>query len=118
MICPKGTISYQIKPGDTFYSLARKFNTTAEAIASVNTGVNPNNLKPGVLICIPIRRSVVSCPPANRYVIKAGDTFSKLAGKYHLSTASLISLNPGVDPTNLRIGQMICLPVRRRRRSH
>jgi hypothetical protein len=25
-------------------------------------------------------------------------------------------LNPGVDPTNLQVGQVICLPVRRRKR--
>ncbi|UWG97023.1 LysM domain-containing protein [Dehalobacter sp. DCM] len=117
MTCPKGTIPYHIKQGDTFYTLARRFNTTVQAIASVNIGVDANNLIPGSTICIPIRRSVVPCPPENRYVIKAGDTFSKLAARYRISAASILSLNSGVDPTNLQVGQIICLPIRRRRKS-
>lgn len=117
MTCPKGTISYHIKPGDTFHNLARRFNTTVQAIVSVNIGVDPNNLMPGKTICIPIRRSVVPCSPEHRYVIKAGDTFSKLAERYHIFSATIHSLNPGVDPTNLQVGQIICLPIRKRRRS-
>jgi LysM repeat protein len=114
--CPSGTIPYRIKSGDTFNVLAQKFNTTAEAIISVNPGVNPSNLQVGQSVCIPIRRRVVPCPPGSRYIIKAGDTYSKLSGRYGLSVAAITALNPGVDPTNLRVGQVICLPVRRRRR--
>lgn len=115
--CPRGTIPYHIKAGDTFNSLARRFNTTVEAIRSVNPGVNPNNLLISQTVCIPIRRSVVSCPPGSRYIIKAGDTFSKLSERYKLSVATIKALNPGVDPTNLQVGQIICLPFRRRRRT-
>jgi LysM repeat protein len=115
--CPQGTILYYIKPGDTFHVLARRFNTTVAAIASVNPGTNPKNLQVGQPICIPVRRSVVPCPPGSRYIIKAGDTFSKLAQRYGLSLAAIRAFNPGVDPTNLQVGQMICLPVRRRKRS-
>lgn len=114
--CPRGTIPYFIKPGDTFYALARRFNTTVAAIISVNPGIKPNNLQVGQSVCIPIRRSVVPCPPGSRYIIKAGDTFSKLSQKYGLSVVRISTLNPGVDPTNLRVGQIICLPIRRRRR--
>lgn len=115
--CPKGTIPYVLKPGDTYYTLARRFNTTIAAINSVNAGINPNNIQPGQTIYIPIRRSVVSCSPRNRYIIKPGDTFSKLAHKYGISLAAITSLNPGIDPLNLQSGQVICLPIRRRRRS-
>ncbi|MGI6448832.1 MAG: LysM peptidoglycan-binding domain-containing protein [Desulfitobacteriia bacterium] len=112
----RGTIPYHLKPGDTFHALARRFSTTVEAIQAANPGTDPHNLQIGEVIYIPVRRSVVPCPPENRYVIKAGDTFSKLAHKYRLSTATLTALNPGVDPLNLQVGQVICLPARRRRR--
>lgn len=113
--CPKGTILYQVKPGDTFFNLARRFNTTIRAITAVNPGIDPGNLTPGQSICIPVRRSIVLCPPGNRYVIKAGDTFSKLAKKYGMTVSAIIRMNPGVDPLNLQVGQVICLPARRRR---
>jgi LysM repeat protein len=112
---PRGTIPYQIKPGDTFFTLARRFNTTVQAIASVNPEIKPSSLKAGLMIRIPIRRSVVPCPPKSRYIIKAGDTFSKLSQRYGLSVSVITALNPGVDSTNLQIGQIICLPMRRRR---
>jgi len=114
--CPKGTIPYQIRSGDTFNALARRFNTTVDALIAVNPGVNPNNLLIGKSICIPIRRSIVPCSAGSRYIIKPGDTYSKLSQKYGLSVGAITALNPGVDPSNLRIGQIICLPIRKRRR--
>lgn len=113
--CPQGTIPYRIKLGDTFFVLARRYNTTVEAIAVVNPMVNPGNLKVGQSICIPVRRSIVPCSPGNRYVIKAGDSFSKLARRYGITVKTVIQMNPGVDPSNLKVGQIICLPIRRRR---
>ncbi|HHV65693.1 MAG TPA: LysM peptidoglycan-binding domain-containing protein [Peptococcaceae bacterium] len=112
----RGTIPYHLKPGDTFHALARRFSTTVEAIQAANPEKDLYNLQVGEVIFIPVRRNVVPCPPSKRYVIKAGDTFSKLAQKYGLSTATLLALNPGVDPLNLQVGQIICLPARRRRR--
>lgn len=51
--CPTGTFSYTIKAGDTFFTLAERFNTTVEAIQRANPNVNPNNLQIGQIICIP-----------------------------------------------------------------
>ncbi|MFW5647761.1 MAG: LysM peptidoglycan-binding domain-containing protein, partial [Candidatus Alkaliphilus sp. MAG34] len=51
--CPSGTSEYTIKSGDTFFTLAKRFNTTVEAIQRANPGVNPNNLQIGQVICIP-----------------------------------------------------------------
>ncbi len=114
--CPRGTISYRIKPGDTFNDIAKRFNTTAASLISLNPGVDPKNLRIDQSICIPVRRSVVPCSPENRYIIKAGDTYSKLSQKYDLSVDTITALNPGVNPINLQVGQVICLPARRRRR--
>lgn len=52
--CPAGTTAYTIKAGDTFYNLAIRFNTTVEAIMRANPGVNPNALRIGQIICIPV----------------------------------------------------------------
>lgn len=51
--CPPGSIIYTIRPGDTFYTLAIRFNTTVAAIERANPGVNPNQLQIGQEICIP-----------------------------------------------------------------
>ncbi len=42
------------------------------------------------------------------YTIEAGDYLGKIAGKFNLSTAELIKLNPGItDKTVLQIGQVL-----------
>lgn len=45
------------------------------------------------------------------YLIKSGDTLSKIAQTYQISLNSLMALNPGIDPLNLQIGQVINVPV-------
>lgn len=51
-----------------------------------------------------------SCPGV-RYTIVAGDTLFALARRSGTTVAELLRLNPGVDPNNLQIGQVLCLPA-------
>ncbi|WP_066634270.1 DUF3794 and LysM peptidoglycan-binding domain-containing protein [Desulfolucanica intricata] len=54
--CPAGTeeISYTIKAGDTLYNIARRYNTTVDAILEANEDLNldPNNLQIGTVITV------------------------------------------------------------------
>lgn len=51
--CPGGAFPYQIKSGDTLYSIARRYNTSVESIIGLNPGINPEFLGVGSFICIP-----------------------------------------------------------------
>ena len=44
---------------------------------------------------------------AKTYTVQSGDTLGTIAGKTGTSVARLEQLNPGIDPTALRIGQTI-----------
>jgi LysM repeat protein len=44
---------------------------------------------------------------ARRYTIQSGDTLGKIAAKTGTTVARLEQLNPGIDPTALRVGQTI-----------
>lgn len=52
--CPAGTRSYTVQAGDNFYALSIRFNTTVAAIQIANPTVNPNDLRIGQQICIPV----------------------------------------------------------------
>jgi LysM repeat protein len=41
------------------------------------------------------------------YVVQSGDTLGSIAGKYSTTVDELMTLNPGIDPTALNIGQRI-----------
>ena len=111
--CPQGTTPYIIRAGDTYYSLAIRFNTTVAAITAANPGVNPNNLMIGQRICMPgVAPPPVTCPTGfTTYIIRAGDTFFSLAARFNTTVAALIAANPGVNPNALMIGQRICVPA-------
>ena len=109
--CPPGTMPYTIRPGDTFFSLARRFNTTVAAIISANPGVDPNRLQIGQRICIPMQPQFPSCPGGNFYTIRAGDTLFAIARRFNVSVDDLLEANPGIDPRSLRVGQIICIPA-------
>src|SRR5690554_5223634 len=109
--CPSGTFAYTIRSGDTFYSLAQRFNTTVEAIQRANPGVDPNNLQIGQRICIPEATIPPVCPSGTfAYVIRSGDTFFRLAQRFDTTVEAIQRANPNVDPNNLQIGQRICIP--------
>lgn len=112
--CPTGTRPYTIRSGDTLFALANRFNTTVEAIVEANPGIDPNNLQIGQVICIPrpgTPEPPGECPPNSRpYTIRSGDTFFSIARRFNTTVNALRRLNPGVDPNNLQIGQVICVP--------
>jgi LysM repeat protein len=44
---------------------------------------------------------------AQYYEVQSGDTLGSIAGKYSTTVDELMTLNPGIDPTTLNIGQRI-----------
>uniref|UniRef100_UPI00333E78CA LysM peptidoglycan-binding domain-containing protein n=1 Tax=Tissierella praeacuta TaxID=43131 RepID=UPI00333E78CA len=109
--CPTGTFAYTIRSGDTLFNLANRFNTTVEAILRANPGIDPNNLQVGQVICIP-STPTPPCPPCDGvyYTVRLGDTLYSIASMFNIPLATLIAANPGVDPNNLQVGQLICIP--------
>ncbi|GED22424.1 peptidase M23 [Halomonas halmophila] len=49
-----GPYRYQIRPGDTFSSVARRFGVSPQAVVAANQGVEPTDLEVGRLIQLPI----------------------------------------------------------------
>ena len=50
----------RIRPGDTFWGIAREFSTSAEAIAAANPEKDPRNLQIGEILVVPLGFPVVS----------------------------------------------------------
>ncbi len=47
------TAYYIVAPGDTFYSLSRRFGITEAALGALNGGLRPNELKAGAMLRVP-----------------------------------------------------------------
>ena len=50
--CPMGTFLYAIKPGDSLWVLAQRYNTDIQTILDMNPGIHPNQLYIGQVINI------------------------------------------------------------------
>jgi LysM repeat protein len=53
--------------------------------------------------------SMDSGPGINQYTVQAGDTLWDLANDYDTNIEDIIAANPGIDPDNLQVGQVIAL---------
>ena len=110
--CPIGSVPYTVRAGDTFAKIAMHFGTTVEAIKNLNPDADPFNLQVGDRLCIaqPIGDEP-DCPEQNFYVIRRGDTIGSIAAAFGVSQRELLTANPSVVPTNLQVGQVICIPL-------
>lgn len=110
--CPLGTLPYNINPGDTILSIALRFGTSVESLLAANPDIDPYNLIVGQRICISQKfQEPPMCPTRNFYVIRRGDTVRAIAASFGVSQDEIIRLNPDLDPRNLTIGQIICIPL-------
>ena len=48
-----GTSYHIVHPGETFYSLSRRFGITEEELSRLNGGLKPAELKAGAMIVVP-----------------------------------------------------------------
>lgn len=56
-------------------------------------------------------RQAVPCPGGTLYSIRPGDTLFLLAQRFGTTVSAILSANPGINPNNLQVGQVICIPV-------
>src|SRR5205823_1812008 len=93
------TRDYVVVKGDNFTTIARKFGVTPTAVAKANPGVNSTQLKVGQKLVVPAAGSTAMVAAIgtnggeNLYVIKTGDTLSKIATAHSTSVTELKSLN-------------------------
>lgn len=99
------TRNYTVKSGETFSSIAIKFDTTSTHIQELNPTINPLNVYEGLVITVPLIEYNMT------YTIVSGDTFSKLATQFGTTSARIQAVNPSVSPENLYVGLQILIPV-------
>jgi LysM repeat protein len=108
-----GEITYVVQRGDTLYSIARRYSTTVEAIASANGIANPGLIRAGQTLKISTSGTPPSTPAGGTtYVVQPGDNLFRIALRYGLSYVYLAQYNGISDPSRIYVGQVIRIPPR------
>ncbi len=104
-------IQYKVKSGDTLSGISKKFGVSVNEIKQTNN-IQQSRLKKNQVLSIstkqPAKKTAKSKSQSSYYIVKKGDTLSKIAQKTHTPLKKIMSLNH-VNSKNLRIGQKLVL---------
>lgn len=119
---PAAGTEYTIVSGDTLAKIAKKNGVTVKAIEDANPGVDPKKLRPGKKLIIPA--STASAAPAapgaltamdtgseKTYVVKSGDTLSKIAKRNGVTLKALRAAN-NLTTDHIKVGDKLKIPAK------
>lgn len=98
------TENYQVKRGETLYSIASQSKLSVSELAALNGFAANSGLRIGQTIKIPAGSQV-----PETYTVQSGDTLTGIAAKYNLSMDQVASLNGISRNAGLRVGQRLKL---------
>ncbi|MCC5881208.1 MAG: LysM peptidoglycan-binding domain-containing protein [Halomonas sp.] len=101
-----------VQRGDTMGSIAARADVPLARLQRFNPDANPTRLAVGQRLLIPTQQERAPSGGPYRYQIRPGDTYSSVARRFSTTPARIQSANPGVEPTRLRVGQVIQVPLR------
>jgi LysM repeat protein len=86
--------------------------TTVGALPTTSTATKPATTTTKLVLTGPQAGTTstateTTTPGAQYYVVQSGDTLGSIAQKYNTTVDELMTLNPGIDPTALHIGQRV-----------
>ena len=94
--------NYNVVSGDSLYSIARKFDTSVDAIKNINN-LTSNLLSVGQVLKIPTTSTT-----EKTYVVKSGDSLYSIAKNFNLTVDELKRLN-NLTSNLLSIGQILVI---------
>ncbi len=124
-------VMYTVVAGDTVWEIARRFNSSVDAIIQVNGLSSSGLINIGQVLVIPVRGSQTPSTPlptftpvptqssgiggpvppsTGTYTVRAGDTLYALAIQFNSSVAALAQLNGIVNANLIYPGQVLRVP--------
>jgi spore germination protein len=97
-----------VQRGETLYSIAREYNSSASIIAASNEIEDPNQLVVGQALVIPIIGSL--------YWVVPGDSLYSIANSFNVNYLLLARINNISPDQPLLVGQRLYIPPRQRER--
>lgn len=113
--------AYRIKPGDTWWSVAKNHGIAVKALQATNEGSERKPLRVGQTLRLPGKGGTVSgpqksakTPPAKLmdYTVRSGDTVWSLARQFKVEPKALLCANNLDQAASLQVGQKLVVPTK------
>ncbi len=103
-------VYYQVQAGDSLWLIGWKFETTADAIKSINN-LSSTQIMPGQVLKIPKSTGFVrDLPTSVNYQVKSGDSLYLIGEKFGISVAELQKVN-SLTGSAIYVGQVLTVPL-------
>jgi LysM repeat protein len=111
-------VEYRVQSGDTMLRIGYKFGVSPSVIQEFNGISNPNYIRVGQLLKIPMTTAATTVsepepepePEPVTYRVQSGDTLWGIARKFSVRSSELAELN-GINNANyIRVGQLLQIP--------
>lgn len=121
-------IQHKVKSGESFYSIAKKYDVTQSEIFEINPKIKGNVLALNTVLKIPnkkykekITKNDVYLDKKNEvsaavsvlkstHLVKSKETLYSISKKYNITMETICDLNPELKTGNLKIGMNLKLP--------
>jgi LysM repeat protein len=112
--------SYKVKDGDTLSHIASRYGTSVKSLVALNKlPGNGNAIYAGEVLKVPGKGGTAAKPTTKRsqlgrvtYIVKPGDTVSKIAKRYKCSQANLLAANGLRAGSRIYAGKPLQVPVK------
>ena len=118
---PAAGTEYVVVAGDTLGKIAKAHGVSLKALEAVNPGVDPRKLKVKQKLVIPASTQAADTAPAatagtvesggQTYVVKSGDTLTRIARRHHVTLKELRAANH-LTTDHIKVGQKLKIPAK------
>lgn len=101
---------YEVKSGDTVFSIARNLGISRDDIIRYNPGAN-ERLRSGTTLYFPFEELAPQGTSSINHEVQRNETLFGLAHRYGTTPDEIVALNPALKNRGLRHGETIVIPV-------
>ena len=101
---------HKCRQGDSLIDLAKKYDVTLNELAKINNRTENRPLDPGQILLLPRNiKNILNAEDFKTYTVVGGDTYSKIARKFHIAGKALMTINEAQN-SSLNIGDVLYVP--------
>ncbi|MDP6979617.1 MAG: LysM peptidoglycan-binding domain-containing protein [Myxococcota bacterium] len=114
-------LDYRVRRGDALSTIARRFKVSVSELVAINGLRSRHRIRVGQKLKLPDRGGVVrtrrsqqaavtaDIPASGRYTVRRGDTISRIAKRFNVSEAEILSANRLRNRNRIYVGQSLVL---------